>query len=50
MELDKKRYKRDEVVELLSAYKKDYESKLKEQRDRIAELLDMPISSLISVR
>lgn len=39
MELDKKKYKRDEVFTILNAYKSDYEIKLKEQRDRITELL-----------
>lgn len=38
MELGKKKYKRDEVITILAVYKKDYESKLKEQMDRIAEL------------
>ncbi len=38
-ELGKKKYKRDEVLEILSAYKTEYEIKLKEQRDRIVELL-----------
>ncbi len=38
-ELGKKKYKRDEVLEILSAYKTEYESKLKEQRDRIVELM-----------
>ncbi len=40
MELDKKKYKRDEVENLLSACKIQYESKLKERDDREAELVE----------
>lgn len=38
MELEKKKYKRNEVCEILDAYKIDYENKLKEQTARIVEL------------
>ncbi len=41
MELLKKKYKRDEVENLLSSYKIQYESEIKERIDREAELVEL---------
>ena len=38
MEIDKKKYKQREVIEIINAYKIEYEAKLAEQKGRIFEL------------
>ena len=38
MEITKRKYKRKEVIEIVNAYKTEYESKLAEQKSRIFEL------------